>query len=253
MRSLLTPVAAGVLTAAVVITPLLPASAAAGHAHAASSHAKPGKPVPSNPADKRLAAEKRAVASQVATKDAALARAVRNVTRAGLAVGAEDVLANLAADRLALAGLAAEAAAATTVTDVRLVGDQVRAVRPETYSVVVNGLRQAAAFETRVADNADALAALGAAADIAELDGADVTAVRDLLATATLANDEAATQAAAALGTGVLLTAFSTQEERAAFSAAVAAAGDALDVVETQLALAETALAGLPTVVQPTV
>lgn len=251
-RSLLIPVAAAVVAAALT-TPVLPASAAPGHTHAASSHAKPGKPGPSNPTDKRLAAEKRAVASQAATKDAALVRAVRAVTRAGVAVGAEDVLANIAADRLALAGLAADAAAATTVTDVRLVGDQVRAVRPETYSVVVNGLRQAAAFEIRVADNADALAALGAAADAAELDGADVTAVRDLLAAASLANDEAATQAAAALESGVLLTAFSTQEERAAFSDAVAAAGDALDVVAEQLALAEEALSALVTVAEPVV
>lgn len=247
---LLTAVAAAVLSAAVT-TPALPASA--GTAHAAASHAKPTKPTPGTPIDKRLAAEKRAVASQVASKDAALVRAVRTVTRANLTVGAEDVLANIAADRLALAGLAADAAAAATVANVRLVGDQVKAVRPETYSVVVNGLRQAVRFEAEVADNDELLLELADAADAAELDGADVSAVRALLDSAALANEAAATHAATALATGILLTAFSTQEEREAFSAAVGAAGSALDVVEAQLTLATDALAALAPAPDPVV
>lgn len=251
-RPLLISVAAAVLAAAVT-TPAVSASAAAGHVHSVSPHGKPGKPTPTTPGDKRLAVEKRAVARQVATKDAALVRAIRTVTRASLTVGTEDLLANIAADRLVLADLAAQAAAATTVVDVRLVGDQVKAARPESYSVVVNGLRQAAKFEAQVADNDATLIELTDAADAAELDGADVTAVRVLLDAAALANDDAAIEAATALVTGVLLTAFSSQEEREAFSVAVAAAGAALDVAEAELAAAADALAALAPAPEPVV
>ena len=225
---------------------------ALGTAVAPAADAKPGHAPggphgpsqPSNPGDRQLTAAQRAVAAQVKAKDAGLVRAVRTVTRAELVVG-EDLLATIETDRAALAALGADAAAATTVADVRAVGEQVKTVRPETYAILVTGLRQAARAEAKVADNDLAIADLASAADAAELEGADVTAVRAALDAATLANDEALTQVYAATDAGVLLGAFSPREDRDAFAAAVHTAGDALEVVEEQLELAAAALEAL--------
>lgn len=257
-RPLPTTMAAAVLAAALTAGVLSTASAASAGpgARAQTHHAKPAKaPKPPKPpkADKQLAVAKRTVATHVATKDAALARAVTTTTRAALTVGGAEVLANIAADRLALAGLNAAAQAAATVADVALIGDQVKAVRPETYSVVVNGLRQAARFTALVAVNDEGIAALSAAVDAKALEGYDVAAVRETLATAGLANEEAATSAAAAVEKGVLLTAFSAVVDREAFSADVAAAGASLELVEVLLGLAEDALAAMIPVEEPVV
>jgi hypothetical protein len=238
MKRLLTTSLAAAVLAATFIAGATPSASATGKA--TSNHTKSG-----GQTDKRLAAEKRQVVSLVATKDATLVRAIRITHRADLAIGNTEVLANIDADRLTLAGLRAAAQAATTVTDVRLVRAQVHAVRPEIYSVVVNGLRQAAHFQSLVAENADSITALGLTTDAKELEAFDVAAVRDALAAASLANDEAATLAAAALEKGVLLTASSTTVEREAFSSDVTGAGAALDVVEARLQLAQDTLANM--------
>ena len=244
-RLLSTTLAAAVLAATFATGAISPAAAAP---QASSQHTKsPGK------ADKQLAGEKRKVVSLIAGEDAALVRAIRATNRAALTVGGAEVLANIDADRLALAELKAAAQAATTVADVRVVGAQATAVRPEIYSLVVNGLRQAARFQVLVAQNTASIAVLGAAADAKELEGFDVAAVREALTAATLANGEAATLAAAALAKGVLLTAFSTTVEREAFSADVAGAGAALGVVDVHLQLAEDTLAAMVAVEEPVV
>jgi len=207
----------------------------------------------SSQASKNLAVEKRTVVSLVASKDTALVRAVKNVTRANLVVGEAEVLANIGSDRLGLAGLKAAALAATTVAEVRAIGTQVHQVRPEVYSVVVNGLRQSVFFQELVAANTATFSDVAAQADAKELELFDVTAVRDALAAAALANDEAAAYAAAALAKGVTLTAFGPRTERDAFTADVDAAGAALDVVEAQLLLAAELLAAMVPVVEPVV
>ncbi len=176
-RSSLLAIAA-VALAAVTLAPASTATAAPG-----GKGTKAGSPVVK--ADKRLATEQRKVTSSIATKDAAL----RRVKVAQLPVGATEVAANIAADRVALGELKDAALVATTVTDVHLVGTQVNAVRPEVYAVVVNGLRQAVRFEQVAADNTVAVTDLAAQADAKELEGFDVTGVRELLGSATLAND----------------------------------------------------------------
>ena len=233
-----------VAAAALAVVTLAPASTAT---------AAPGGKGPKTSAvvkaDKRLATEQRKVTSSVATKDAAL----RRVKVDRLPVGATEVAANVAADRAALGALKDEALAATTVADVRLVGARVNAVRPEVYAVVVNGLRQAVRFEQVSADNLVAVTDLAAQADAKELEGFDVTGVRELLAAAALANDEAAALVPGIVEQGLVLTAFSPREARDAFTADLEAAGDLLDSVEEQLMAASAALAAMvpATVVEP--
>ena len=237
MKRLLATSLAAVLVATFTATAMPLASAAA---KATPNHTKAG-----GQTDKRLAAEKRQVVSLVATKSAALVRVSRTTGRAALSIGGAEVVANINADQVALADLKAAGLAATTLSDARVVAAQVKAVRPEIYSVVVNGLRQADRFQTLVAENVDVITALGLTTDAKELEGIDVAAVRDSLVAAAIANDEAAALATAVLEKGVLLTAFSTQGEREAFSSAVAAAGAQLDVVEAELGLAADRLAGM--------
>ena len=225
---------AAVALAVVTLAPGSTATAAPG-----GKGTKTGSPVVK--ADKRLATEQRKVTTSIATKDAAL----RRVKVTQLPVGATEVAANIAADRVALGELGNAALAATTLADVRLVGTQVNAVRPEVYAVVVNGLRQSVRFEQVAADNAVAVTDLAAQADAKELEGFDVTGVRDLLASATLANDEAAALVPAIVEQGLALTAFSPREAKDAFTADVDAAGALLDTVEEQLLLASAALAAM--------
>jgi len=213
------------------------ASAAPGDAGSPKAHAK---------ADKRLAVAKKVVLSHVAHKDAALARVSKKISHAHLAAALADaVAANSSGDRAALGELGAAAKAAATVSDVRAVGAQVRHVSPEVYSVVVNGLRRAVHFDELVAANAAAVADLSAQADAKELEGYDVSAVREMLASAAMANDNAAASTSAAVDKGMTLTAFGSHEERTGFQAGLAAAGESLDAVEEQLQAAADALAAM--------
>lgn len=240
--------AAAALAAVVAVG--LPASASAAPGGKAPKPA-PTKVVKVAKADRQLSTERRQVLSVISTKDAALVRAARTVTRSALTVGEPEVLANIAADRTALTQLKAAASSATTLTAVRLIGADARAVRPEVYSVVVNGLRQAVHLQDVAAANGPVLTDLAAQADAKELEGHDVTAVRDLLASATLATDEATTLAASAIDRGLVLTATSTQAQRDAFTGDLETAGTLLDTAEAQLVEARDALAAMVPTEEP--
>ena len=229
--------AAAAATVAVSLGASAPAASAAANSNS-------GKTVVH--AEKRLAVEKRKVLSHVAHEDAALARVAKKLTHAEIAAAQADaVAANVSGDRAALGDLGAAVASAATVTEVRAIGDQVRDARAQVYSQVVNRLRQAARFEHRTAANTAAIADLTAQADAKELEGYDVTAVRDALASAATANDAAAAYTSAAVDKGLALTAFSSREDEAAFRADLAAAGESLDAVEEHLEAAADALAAM--------
>ena len=249
-RSSLVALAAVALTAVVAVGLPSSASAAPGGKGPKSGSANTVKSTTAK-ADRLLSSERTKVARRVASKDAALVRAARTVTRATLTVGEAEVLANVAADRTALAALKAAAGSATTVSDVRLVGAQVQAVRPEVYDVVVNGLRQAVHFQEVAAANTAAVTDLTTQTDAKELEGYDVLAVRDLLASATTANDQADVLAGSVIDQGLVLTAFSTHADRTAFSDDVETAGTLLDTVAEQLTLVTDALAAMVPAEEP--
>lgn len=246
-RSSLVAVAAVALTAVVGGGLPTSASAAPGSKGPKSSSTKVVK------ADRLLTSERTKVTRLVSSRDAALVRAARTVTRAALSVGEAELLANVAADRTALAALKAAAGTATTLSDVRLIGAQVQAVRPEVYDVVVNGLRQAGRFQEVAAANTTAITDLTTQADAKALEGYDVLAVRDPLASATAANDQTVVLAGSVLDQGLVLTAFSTLADRAAFSDDLATAGTLLDTVAGQLLLVSDALAAMVPAEEPVV
>lgn len=234
------------LAAVVALGATAPAASAAGKTGKPSvtKTAKSVKTIKVVKADKRLIDAKRAVAALVARKDAALVSAGVYAVDSGIAQAA-DVQANVGTDRAHLAELGRTAAAATTLAAVRAVDAQVRQVRPENYAVVVNGLRQAADFQDVAAANPAVIADLEAQATAKEGEGYDVTAVRQLLADATAANDQVAPLATAAIAKGIALTALSAQPQQVAFSADVAAAGDLLEQVAADLQAATDALAAM--------
>jgi hypothetical protein len=264
--------AAAALTGILALSITAPAASAAGQGKgvgaAKSAPAKGTKTKPSKPAkpakpSKALVAKQRAVTAQITRLDLALARQAGVVSTSGIAV-AETVLANISGDRAVLAGYATSLAAATTSTEVAAVDALVRSLRPEVYSVVVNGLRQAAHFDEVTVANDATIAELTVAAAAKELEGHDVTAVRELLLAAQATNAEVPALTAAIVDRGVLLDALSLTADRAAFTDAVAAAGTALDSVAADLQLASDALAAMvpaepepvaeePVVVEPVV
>ena len=246
-RALLT-FAAAALASAVCVGLTGPAASAAPAGKAKTVVSAPA----SDKTTKRLSVEKWKVSSLITHKDAALARQNRVIACANLGPSlTEAVISNVSGDRDALGELGAAAQAATTLAEVRAVSRQVHHVRPEVYSSIVNGLRQTARFQEHVAANTATLDELAAQADAKELEGFDVTAVRDAIASATVANDEAATFTAAAADRGAALTAFSTRDARAAFRADIAAAGERLDAVDEQLQVATDALAAMVAVEEP--
>lgn len=242
MRRTLIPLAAAVLTSVLAVGTLAPA------ASAAPDRERGGKAT--SQVDKRLSSEQRKVVSLATSKDSALARTLRTLTRDPLVVGQTEVLTNITADRALLDTLKAAAVSGTTVEDVRAVGTQVRAVRPDVYPVVLNGLRQATRVQTLVPANDATISELAGQADAKELDGFDVTQVLGLLAGAGNANGEALVLAGQVIARGVVLTATSGIAARNAFSADVAASDERLDTVEAQLLLATEALAAMVPVVE---
>lgn len=241
-RSVL-PIAAALLAATVSVGATVPAASAAGQGRAhATAKGSAGK----------LTLELRKVQSLATAKDRGLSRAARTVVRAQLPVGEPEVLANIAADRTAVAQLSAAATTGSTLEELRGVSTQLRAVRPETYSLVVNGLRQAALFQEVAAGNTTAIAELTGQVDAKELEGYDVTATRTLLAEAESANDTAVPLAGQVIDQGLLLTAFSAESDREAFSTTLAQAGAQLDTVESDLQLVSEAIAAMVPVVDTT-
>lgn len=250
--------------AAVAVTATLVLSAAAGPATAkpgkgagkaatkAAAKAKTGKVRPAKPVKgvQPYTAQKRVAAKRIAATDAALERQEQRVAAAGLADEAA-VLANITADREVLTGYTADLAAATTLTEVRALTVLVAAVRPEVYSLVVNGLRQAA-HSGVVAPAADAeIQELAALANAKEAEAHDVTAVRVLLADAASAVAQLPGAAAAVVVTGTTVTAQSTATEREAFAGQVEALEALLDQVETTLAAATELLDAMVPVGEP--
>ncbi len=102
-------------------------------------------------ADRRLARTQTRVARAVTRKDRALTRTVRDWRLRALSTETADaVRSHVAEDQVTLAGFGAEAAAATTATDVRAAAAEVRSVRPEGYLILENELRQASRLQARV-------------------------------------------------------------------------------------------------------
>ncbi len=131
--------------------------------------------------------------------------------------------ANVAADRALLDGYKAVAASAATLDDLKDVAKQVRSVRPEVYNTIVNQLAFAARKQAKVAENATALAGLGA-----EESAADVAA-------ATAANDAAAAALTSAVAKYVTFTATTSRADLNAAKKELSEAGRLLGQVTDEL------------------
>lgn len=249
--------------ATVVLTASLMLGATAGQAAAAKPSGKgtakatvaKGKATTSRPArtakaPQPVTAQKRVVAKRIALTDAALARQAQRVSASGV-VEAPVVLDNIAADRDVLAGYATDLTAATTITEVRAITALVASVRPEVYSLVVNGLRLAAhAVADSVAADLEGQE-LADLADAKELEGHDVTAARALLADVSAATAQVPALSAAVVDAGTGLTARSAATEREAFATQVEALDALLDGVEQNLTDAAALLAAMVPVAEP--
>ncbi len=158
---------AAALTAAVALSAAAPAATAAGHGHGSAPHGhgaatkgghsgNGGHHVPA-----RVSHASRQLLHEIATLDARLVRVSRDTRTAGL--GADDraaILANVAADRAALADLRAAAAAADSTLDVRSVTRGLHSLHPEVYAQVLAALRRAASLRVTVAETGTALDAV---------------------------------------------------------------------------------------------
>lgn len=207
-----TRTAAGALALAVAFGVGSPvASAAGGAAVAKPDHAKVAKD------HKKLkgSQELRQVLRDLARTDARLLKAVRESRTARIGDHVAAVLANVAADRAALADLGAGVQAADSTHDLRAVRRALKDVRPQTYTKVVNDLRHAVRLAVEIA-------AAGAA-----LEG-DAAAPVDELAAAQTALD-------AAIAKALLVTASSDRDELRAVKADLRAAREALAAVRSYL------------------
>jgi hypothetical protein len=184
----------------------------------------------------QLQKAQRKVQREITRKDRKLASVL---TFHGFEVlGADDaatVSANVATDRATLAGLGEQAAAATTLDEVRAIAAQVKALNPATYLVAVNKLRHADAASNEAADLTASIADLSARADALEAAGVDVTDVRAGLDAATTSLADAVTAASTAAELAAALTSASTTTEVQAAKDAAAAAAAAFEDVATQV------------------
>ena len=138
-------------------------------------------------------------------------------------LGADDaavVRQAVAADRAALAAVAATIATATSPSDLRAAAATLRLVRPEVYQTAVADLRAVSRLTDQVTANAAALAAV---------------TDRDVTAGVT-ADDAAAAALADAHQQALALTASSTRQQLRGVRAALVAARQALGQVEDVLA-----------------
>jgi hypothetical protein len=237
----------------------LTAAVALGGA-AASADAAPRKPVKATTAKatvtkqaraaalaaKKLAAAKSTGLRQVAAKDAALVRADALVVRAAL--GAESTAAirtNIAADRAYLATIKTRIFGATTLLDVNRAVAAAKVLRPQNYDQV----RAIVALDNRTLAGAtaqrDVIAEVSAAADAKEAEGADVTAVRQALAAATVLNDKAVADANAATAAALTVRATTDRKVDLALRNArtlASSAATALEEAEVKVAEAQAAL-----------
>lgn len=145
----ITRAATAALTAAVALGISSPALATPGPGHGPGTHG-PGTHGPqTSPGDRKFAIDQRNALREVARLDAQIARALVDSRVGKLApVNGVDVttavLDNAAADRAALADIAATVQAATPGFDFKALKRDLHAVRPENYRIVVNALRRAA-------------------------------------------------------------------------------------------------------------
>jgi len=183
------------------------------------------------------------VQREIEQREAALARIAGSRGLARLsAQDATVVRTSLATDRAALAALADQVPATTTAAELLDLATRVRAVQPDNYSLAMTELRRAARLQQRLLDARAATAeAASLLADLAA-EGLDVAALSDGLEAVTRACDLATSAAATAADLARGLAATSDREDLHAVVAALASAGDALEVAEEQL---EVVLTGL--------
>jgi hypothetical protein len=188
----------------------------------------------------QLTNAQRKVQREVTRKDAQLAKVSTFHSFGALSTDdAAAVTANITADQAALAALGDQAAAATTVDEVRTVAAQVHAVRPQVYLLAVSKVRQADRFEAKLLAAQTTLTDLLAQATAL---GLDVTAVQTAL-------DDAVATTTAAGDLVLALTATSSHEDVQAALAAVADAAQAWSTVAEQV---ETVLDAIGTSTDPT-
>ena len=164
---------------------------------------------------------------------------------------ATAVASNVATDRDALAALGDQAAATTTVDELRAVASQVHAVRPPAYHLNINDLRRTEKVQAALDEATALLADLSTAADALEAQGVDVTALRAAIDAATLALQDVATATTTATDLGRALTAVSSHAEQRAALGSVAAAVEALAASDVDVQAAQDALTALTAPVTP--
>lgn len=194
--------------------PAAVAAPPAGHAKPAHSKSADDKPA-HDKVSAKLAQQLRQVVRDIAHKDAALVRVVRESRSSRLSADAKSAVStNVTADRAALDGLRAAVEAADSALDLRQVRTDLRDVRPSVYQSVINGLWRADRIAAGALANETALAELAA-------EGAETTA-------AVVTNEAVTTAVAAARELGFAITATSPKAEQRAFQRALVAAQQAL-------------------------
>lgn len=215
MKPIVRHAAVAALSAAVAFGVAAPAATAAPTSKPAHV-----KTVKANAAEKKAAAEKRQVISDLDRRDTALARVLEGDRLAGLT---DEVVTgiseNVAADRSALAGI--RLAVVAGGQNLREVRAQLRAYRVETYNLVVGIARDAVTVAAEAAVNDASLADLASSS-------VEVT-------DAQAANTAAVESANSALAKALLLTATSPVHSRADVEADMAAAFEYLVMVATFL------------------
>lgn len=247
-RSILAAATVAALSAGTVLVSGPAALAAPGHGHGPSTHGH----APAPHGTHQLQNAQRKVQHEVRRKDAQLERVLDFQGLTVLATGEADaVRASIEADRVALAALGEQVPATTTLDEVRAIAVQVRAVRPNSYRVTVNKLRNADDVAAATTAAETLIAGLTAQADALEATGVDVTTVRTALDAATLALQDAVTAATTAADLAGALSATSSRDDLQAVVDAVAAAAEAAAVVADQIQAAVDALAALTTPTAP--
>jgi hypothetical protein len=239
---------AAALAASVAFGIAAPASAAAYSAHGV--HAKAGGHGPKqdgrddksgDKVSKKVAAEKRKVAREIARKDDALARLAKDARRLDSDFE-QAVLANVAGDRSLLVGFDSALESSATLAEVRAVDAQVESLRPELYKQVVGNLRRAERIADRGGDQVVLIEELSALAGEAQAAGGDVLAVLDLLAEARAHNEQAGAAFDSAIAKVLGLTAVSGKRAEKDAEVALKSVEALLRQADAQIEAAQEAL-----------
>ena len=207
-----TRTAAGVLAVALAFGAGSPVAAAAAD-HAKPGHVKVAKGDKSSKGNKGDKGDKalRQVLRDIEKADERLAKVARESRTAAIGDHAAAVLANVAADRAALAALALAVQSPESGLDLRATRKAVKDVEVQNYSRVINDLRHALELAAEIAAARTATEG-DASAPVAELDAAQASVD-------------------AAVAKALLVTAASDRDELRAVKADLEAAHAALDVV----------------------